>query len=366
MSNLISNKTRYDAIDGLRAYSSIGIVLMHVLTNGNYALSGFVFEDLILSFTNLVLLFMVVSGFSLCCGYFHKIVNNQISVNEFYSKRYAKIWPFFALLCILDFVISPSENALYEMFANLTLCFGLLPNANISVIGVGWFLGLVFVFYLAFPFFCYLLSNKKRAWLSFVAALVFHYLCTVRFAAGRANIVYSAMFFFAGGMIFLYKETLQKIAEKYCWILLAGILALVAIYYMVSSGGYVMLMLFSAMLIYALRDSEKACILSNFFTKFLSGISLEMYLSHMVIFRIIEKLGMTKLFASDLLSYIVTSVGTIVGTIVFSLVGQKLLAYIVKNKFFRRALHEKNQISASLVAGMLYCILCSEPNLLFI
>ena len=330
MSNLVSDKTRYDAINGLRAYSSIGIVLMHVFTNGNYALSGFVFEDLIPSFTNLVFLFMVVSGFSLCCGYFHKVINNQISVSDFYSRRYTKIWPFFALLCVLDFVISPSKNALYEVFANLTLCFGLLPNADISVIGVGWFLGLVFVFYLVFPFFCYLLSDKKRAWLSFAATLVFHYLCVVRFTAGRANIVYSAMFFFAGGMIFLYKETLQQIAEKYRWSLLVAILALVVVYYTVSSSGYVMLVLFGAMLIYALGDSEKAYILCNPFTKFLSGISLEIYLSHMVVFRIIEKLGMTKLFASDLLSYIVTSVGTIAGTIVFALVAKKALEYLTK------------------------------------
>lgn len=328
--NQSPSKTRYDAIDGLRAYSAIGIVLMHVLANVNYSLGGFVFEDLILSFANLVFLFMVVSGFSLCCGYFYKIVNNQISVNDFYSKRYAKIWPFFALLCILDFVISPSKNTLYEVFANLTLCFGLLPNADISVIGVGWFLGLVFVFYLVFPFCCYLLSDKKRAWLSFAATLVFHYLCTVRFTAGRANIVYSAMFFVAGSMIFLYKEILQEIAEVYHWLLLGVILVLAVVYYAVSSSGYVMLMIFSAILIYALRDSKKAYVLSNPVTKLLSGISLEIYLSHMVVFRIIEKLGMTKLFASDLLSYIVTSAGTIAGTIVFSLAAKRFLEYLTK------------------------------------
>lgn len=303
---------------------------MHVLANADYALSDFVFERLIPSFTNLVFLFMVVSGFSLCCGYFHKVINNLISVNEFYSKRYAKIWPFFALLCILDLVISPSKNALYEVFANLTLCFGLLPNADISVIGVGWFLGLVFIFYLVFPFFCYLLSDKKRAWLSFATVLVFHYLCAVRFEAGRANIVYSAMFFFAGGMIFLYKEILQKTAEKYHWLLMFSILTLAVVYYTVSSSGYVMLMLFSAMLIYALRESEKAYILSNPITKFLSGISLEIYLSHMVVFRIIEKLGITKLFDSDLMSYVVTSIGTIAGTIGFSLLVKKFLACVVK------------------------------------
>ena len=51
--NQIPNKTRYDAIDGLRAYSAIGIVLMHVLANVDYSLSGFIFENLILSFLNI-------------------------------------------------------------------------------------------------------------------------------------------------------------------------------------------------------------------------------------------------------------------------------------------------------------------------
>lgn len=73
---------------------------------------------------------------------------------------------FFALLCVLDIAISPGKAVFYEFLADLTLCFGLLPNANISVIGVGWFIGLVFVFYMLFPFFCFLLSTKKRAWIS--------------------------------------------------------------------------------------------------------------------------------------------------------------------------------------------------------
>lgn len=48
---------RYEEIDGLKAYSIIGIVLMHVLVNGEYGIGGFVFERLIPSFTNLVFLF---------------------------------------------------------------------------------------------------------------------------------------------------------------------------------------------------------------------------------------------------------------------------------------------------------------------
>lgn len=326
MNDITAQRLRYNAIDGLRAYSSIGIILMHVLANGNYGLSGFVFEKLIPSFTNLVFLFMIVSAFSMCCGYFDKIIGNKISVVEFYSKRYAKIWPFFALLCVLDFIISPSKNALFEVFANLTLCFGLLPAPDISVIGVGWFLGLVFVFYLIFPFFCYLISDKKRACFSFVITLIFNYLCTVCFNAGRGNIIYSAVFFLAGGLIFLYKEEIIIFAKKNHLLILVAITGLLVIYYIISSKEPVMLALFASMLIYALKDAERVGVLYNPVTKFLSGISMEIYLSHMVIFRIIEKLGMTKLFASDLLSYMLAAAGTIVGTVVFSITVRKILA----------------------------------------
>lgn len=83
-------KERYEGIDGLKAYAIIGIALMHVLANGEYGIGGFVFERLIPSFTNLVFLFMMVSGFGMCCGYYQKIVDQKISVEDFYKKRYVK------------------------------------------------------------------------------------------------------------------------------------------------------------------------------------------------------------------------------------------------------------------------------------
>ena len=166
---------RYEGIDGLKAYAIIGIALMHILTNGEYRMGGFVFERMIPSFTNLVFLFMMVSGFGMCCGYYQKFKDQKTGVVDFYKKRYRKIWPYFALLCVLDFVMSPSKSALYEVFANLTLCQGLLPNMNISVIGVSWTLAVIFVFYLLFPFFCFLLENKKRAWLAFICAVIYNF-----------------------------------------------------------------------------------------------------------------------------------------------------------------------------------------------
>ena len=243
---------RYEGIDGLKAYAIIGIALMHVLANGEYGIGGFVFERLIPSFTNLVFLFMMVSGFGMCCGYYQKIVDQKISVEDFYKKRYIKIWPYFTLLCALDFVISPSKESLFEVFANLTLCQGLLPNAKISVIGVSWTLAVIFVFYMLFPFFCFLIGNKKRAWSVAVVALVFNWLCTNYFKAGRTNIVYDAIYFIAGGLIFLYRKELAEFAAKYKVVAGAILLIATVAYFALGDNTLTMLFFCVAALVYTL------------------------------------------------------------------------------------------------------------------
>ena len=256
---------RYEGIDGLKAYAIIGIALMHVLANGEYRMGGFVLERLIPSFTNLVFLFMIVSGFGMCCGYYQKFKDQKISVVDFYKKRYNKIWPYFALLCVLDFVMSPSKNALYEVFANLTLCQGLLPNMNISVIGVSWTLAVIFVFYLLFPFFCFLLESKKRAWLAFICAVIYNFVCSTYFFdeshiadrvavnfSARTNILYCAIYFIAGGLIFLYRKELAEFASNHK--VIAGAILLIAAVAYFALGGNTLTMLFFcvAALVYTL------------------------------------------------------------------------------------------------------------------
>lgn len=58
---------------------------------------------------------------------------------------------------------------------------------RIEVIGVSWTLAVIFVFYLLFPFFCFLIGNKKRAWGVAVAALVFNLLCGTYFFDGKCS-----------------------------------------------------------------------------------------------------------------------------------------------------------------------------------
>lgn len=81
----------YSSIDGLRTIAAIGIVMMHIAANTNYEISGYVYGRIIPSFTNFVFLFMEISAFGMCCGYYEKVRNNQISYDDFYAKRFKKI-----------------------------------------------------------------------------------------------------------------------------------------------------------------------------------------------------------------------------------------------------------------------------------
>lgn len=317
---------RYDAIDGLRTIGTIGILMMHIRGNNHYEIKGGWYEDIIPLFTNFVFLFMIISAFTMCCGYFEKLNEGTIRLEYFYKKRFARIWPYFALLVILDLITSPSKENLYESFADLTLAFGLLPNANISVIGVGWFLGVVFLFYMMFPFFVFLIGNQKRAWFSFLTSLFFHYICGVYFFneghvissfSERTNIVYCAPYFFVGGLIYLYRSQLEKWAEIYRWTIFCIMTILMIVYCKTKDSIVIMLPTFSFMLIYSLGRKRK--ILCNRVTHFIGDLSLEIYLSHMVMFRIIEKIGFNVLLGNGVAQYILTVVLDICMTIIFSI-----------------------------------------------
>lgn len=325
------DKKHYGAIDGLRTIACIGIILMHIAANNSYEISGFIYNTMIPSFTNFVFLFMTVSAFGMCCGYYHRMLENKVNLTDFYGKRFKKILPFFGVLVLLDLAMSPSLDALYEAFANLTLLFGFLPGAgNITVIGVGWFLGLIFVFYICFPFFCVLLQNKKRAWMALAVSLIYNFLCADYFDVNRTNILFCACYFIAGGLIYLYRNPISRINH---WVGFGAVLVSVVLYY-VSNGGTVGCLLVSiSWLSYAVICGgcmQKSYILENRITKFISGISMEIYLSHMVVFRVVEKLGLNRMFGTGWVQYAVTVILVFVGTVIFSAVMQKVIVIAEK------------------------------------
>lgn len=221
-------------------------------------------------------------------------------------------------------MISPSADSVYEIFANLTMLQGLLPNPQISVVGVSWTLAVIFVFYLLFPFFCFCcFQRKEHGWvlllLEFITSSVScTFLMSNMYWGGfmeRENILYSAIFFMAGGLIYLYRDKLERLKNNR--IVAVIILAITAsAYYFLSQNDLVMAVFSVAIIIFAITTDGKLG--ENKLIKKLSSISFEVYLSHMMIYRVLEKVKITQIFGVNAFSYGMTAILTIAGAIVFS------------------------------------------------
>lgn len=321
-------RERYDNLDGLRAISCLCIIAMHIAANATYEL-GTVGREIVGSWTHFVPLFLMISGFGMFCGYYERFKSGSIDLNSFYTKRYKKLLPFFITLIVIDIVMDRSLDHIIEGFTEATLVFGLLPNNQPDVIGVSWTLGVIFLFYMLFPFVVYLCWNKRRAWITFGISIVLSLFCsfyyfTDKFViegfAARHNFLYCAPFFVGGGTAYLNREAIKGFVRRYRWAWLAGCVGLTTAWYFVpagSSGIWMLknLILFLPWLMYAISVDSK--ILSNKVMKYLSGISLELYLAQMVIFRVIEKVKCLYLFGHGWLSFVIVWVAVIVGLIVF-------------------------------------------------
>lgn len=323
------------------------IVIMHVKAFLPYSKAG-----VIGTFSYLVALFMMVSAFSMCCGYYDRIKNGSIQPTKFYGRRYMRILPYFAFLCLLDLAIHPSITSLYEFFANTTLCFGLLPNPNMDMMGLGWFVGLIFIFYLLFPFFVFMIDNKCRSWFSFAITIIFSILAVAYFykppfieaTTHIHNIIYYMPYFVVGGMIYLYRGQVISFGVSHKgWITFLTILITIGYYIVVGSSTdeYLRLLLslfvFATWVFYAISINSK--FLNNKFTRFLSGISMEMYLAQMVVFRGVQMLHPERYIQNDTILFIIVSLITLILLVPFTYITKnyivdKVVDKIVKNKLW--------------------------------
>ena len=332
---------KYSSLNGFRAFLCIGIILMHIRSNLSYNIPGFIYNNIIPYFTNFVFLFMMVSAFSMCCGYYNKFKNKEIDLNEFYKRRYKRILPFFAIIVVIEVLYTHSITSVLEGFASLTMLFGFLPNIFFDTAGIGWFLGIIFVFYIIFPFFVFLLDNKERAWLSFAISILLSFECigyfyTNKYVVGDfvfiRSFLFNLVFFVTGGIIFLYKDFIeQKIKNKRIIILLITAVAYV-IFFCINVNEYVSLLesiiLHALLLIFVLCYDGK--ILDNVVVNFLGNLSLEIYLVHMIVFRFIENVNIAYITPNDICNYLITSIFVILVSTLVTCVIKYSFKYIFK------------------------------------
>ncbi len=324
------SKERYLSINGLKALACLLIVFTHVKDNLEIVIGSGRIANVFGYTGNILLLFMSISAFGLCCGYYQRVFDGTMDFTEFYKRRYLKILPFYIVLICIDLVASFSIPSLFEAFANVTLFTGFIPN-TISVIGVSWFLGTVFVFYFIFPFFCVLIQTKGRAWFTFVVSIALNLVCSYYFDLSKQNFATSFCFFVLGGLIYKYRETLKKtnIIVKIVFLLLS----LVPIYLMPEVNLFWMPLCAALMIIAVSSDTV---VLNNKIAGFFSKYSLEIYLSHMAMFQILSKLHVHSLFGNRYLqfgvSYVVVLICATAFAVVFNVVFNKLLSKFKTNK----------------------------------
>ena len=127
----------------------------------------------------------------------------------------------------------------------------------------------------------------------------------------------------------MYRDKLAYFSERFRIVTGLLILLFAVLYYVVGSYELVMLGLYGSILIFAMGVRCKG-ILWNRCTKFLSSISMEIYLCHMVCFRVIERFGATKFFKNDLASFALAVVLTLAGSAIFAVAAQWGFAQIGK------------------------------------
>lgn len=341
---------KYLSLDGLKAFSALLIVAAHIVFEPEYSVCSDSVSNGIVFFGQLVYLFMILSAFGMCCGYYERFKNKEVSLDSFYKKRYVRILPFFAILVFIELAYTffkqhflwdeTMAGALKESIADLTLAFGFLPNAHhIGIVGVGWFLGLIFVFYMLFPFFVFLLDNKKRAWKVFGICLVLSWLTSSYFSTPewvvspnwRDNILVSSPYFIGGGILYLYRFDLQELIKgkthKALGVLITGYAVLFFWNHLYSHQIYVAVLLFLCS-IYAVTHEGKG-ILNNRVVSFLSGISFEIYLCHMMFLRAVGLLHLERHICDRNILTIITYGLVIALSIVFSVTYKKIERRII-------------------------------------
>ncbi len=332
----MNERKKYDNLDMLRTLAAIGVLCMHVLANSEEIPLGFfgnyILYSVVGSFGSFVQLFFLISGFAMCCGYYDRIKENKISLNTFYNKRYIRILPFFLLLTVLDLLACVifgggiTWGTLCEAFANTTLMYGFFTTSGMSVIGVGWTLGVIFGFYILFPFFVYLIWTKGRAWISLAVTVGIYLANALYFNAGNSLVFVWICYFVAGGLLYLYRDKIESWMRHPLVGILVAIAGFALAFFVPNplSGAFASVFaVLKRLLAFSMMVAGAMCptsiVWSNPVTRFISRYSLEIYLSHMLIFRILEKLHMTTLFGATLWSYFLSCTLVTLGTFAFSL-----------------------------------------------
>ena len=116
---------------------------------------------------------------------------------------------------------------------------------------------------------------------------------------------YSFIFFCIGGLLYLYKNNIVKFLKTKKLLSLSFVVVSILVFFTVPLNNnylltYSSILLSISLLSYCITYNSK--LFNNKVTKLIGDISFEIYLCHMVIYRVLEKLNLSHLLNNNLLS----------------------------------------------------------------
>ena len=131
-------------------------------------------------------------------------------------------------------------------------------------------------------------------------------------------------------MVYLYRDSVAKMNGMLIHAVTLAVIALYLIFWKNETSvlNTALYLLVSTVLLMDAVAVPNCCLLNNRITHFFSGISMEIYLSHMVVFRVLEKMGMNRMLGNGWTQYAVTVAMVFAGATVYSLIMQRIIGWV--------------------------------------
>lgn len=128
--------------------------------------------------------FFMLSGFSMCMGYYQKVLEMDFSWKRFMTKRIIRLYPLH-LLCLCGWLVLNCKSIkswgvvqLYSIISNMMMLQSWIPKQSFYFSGnaLSWCLSDLLFFYVMFPFVVRFIQNKTKKIIFSVAILVAYFL----------------------------------------------------------------------------------------------------------------------------------------------------------------------------------------------
>lgn len=139
---------------------------------------------------------------------------------------------------------------------------------------------------------------------------------------GNHSFMHCAPFFVVGGLAYLYREKFTDLSKNFKLILKILTIGYTIWFFVFPEMRFTLanLMMYVLWLLYAVSEVSlgRMTLLNNRVMAFISGISMEIYLCHMMFFRVVDKFHLEKIISNNDMNYWTTCLLVLIGATSFA------------------------------------------------